>query len=87
MAFAATLLLLVQASVGIAVNLYLRIPTRHLGDHSRRPSSRRPRVARSRARLVVIAIAIDALRLRRRATVVWSSIAASLVIGAGFNGG
>ncbi|MBV9797431.1 MAG: hypothetical protein JO039_05215 [Solirubrobacterales bacterium] len=35
---------------------------------------------------IVIGTVIDALRLRRRAIVVWSSIAASLVIGAGFNG-
>ncbi|MGH2865572.1 MAG: hypothetical protein ACRDJX_10050 [Solirubrobacteraceae bacterium] len=36
--------------------------------------------------VVVIAIAVNALRLAGRSIVVWSNIAALLVIGAGFNG-
>jgi hypothetical protein len=36
--------------------------------------------------LIVIVVAIDALRLGGRAIAIWSSIAAALVVGAAFNG-
>jgi hypothetical protein len=103
MAFAATLLVLLQAAIGIVVNLYVMIPTRHPGAH---PSEYFGGSLHSLAWaiahgavalavhaalglalvLIVIGIAIDGLRLRGWAISVWSTIAALLVIGAGFNG-
>ncbi len=103
MTLAAALLLLVQASIGMVVNLYVTIPTRHPGAH---PSGYfggslrsfiwaithgAPALAVHAALgvalvLIVIGVAINALRLGRRALAVWSSIAALMVIGAGFNG-
>jgi hypothetical protein len=100
---AATLLVLVQAAIGMVVNLYVTIPARHPGAH---PSnyligsfhSVAWAIAHGAVALaihaalglilvvIVVGIAIDALRLRSRAIVVWTSIAASLVIGAAFNG-
>jgi hypothetical protein len=102
-AFAATLLVLLQAAIGMIVNLYVTIPTGHPGAQ---PSeyfggslhSLAWAIAHGGAALafhaalglalvlVVIGIAIDAVRLRGRAIAVWSTIAALLVIGAGFNG-
>jgi hypothetical protein len=103
MAFAATLLVLLQAAIGMLVNLYVTIPTRHPGAHTSEyfGGSLRslawaighgaPALAVHAALgialvVVVIAIAIAALRLPGRAIAVWSTIAALLVIGAGFNG-
>jgi hypothetical protein len=103
LAFAATLLLLLQAGIGMVVNLYVTIPTRHPGAQ---PSNYLGGSLHSLAWaiahgtmalaihaalglalvLVTIGIAIDALRLPGRAIAVWSTIAALLVIGAGFNG-
>lgn len=103
MAFAATLLVLVQAAIGMVVNLYVVIPTNHPGA---RPSdyfggsfhSVVWAIAHGAVALavhaalgvalvfIVIGIAINALRLGDRAIAVWSSLAALLVIGAGFNG-
>jgi hypothetical protein len=103
MAFGATLLVLVQAAIGMVVNLYVAVPTRHPGAH---PSeyfggsfhSVAWAIAHGAVALAVHAafglalvlvagsIAIDALRLHHRAISVWSSVAALLVIGAGFNG-
>ncbi|MBV9944672.1 MAG: hypothetical protein JO262_21285 [Solirubrobacterales bacterium] len=101
---AAILLLLIQAAVGMVVNLYVAIPIRHPGAH---PSGYfggslrsviwaithgAPALAVHAALgvalvFIVIGIAINALRLRKRVgIVVWSTIAASVVIGAGFNG-
>jgi hypothetical protein len=103
MAFAAMLLLLVQAAIGMVVNLYAVIPTHHPGAH---PSdyfggsfhSVVWAIAHGDVALalhaafgvalgfILIAIAINALRLGDRPIGVWSSVAALLVIGAGFNG-
>jgi hypothetical protein len=103
MAFAATLLVLLQAAIGMLVNLYVTIPTRHPGADTSEYFGGSLRslgwaIAHGALALafhaalglalvvVVIAVAIDALRLRGRAIAVWSTVAALLVIGAGFNG-
>jgi len=103
MAFAAMLLLLAQASIGMLVNLYVSVPTRHPGAHpsgylggslqsviwaiAHGPAALAVHAALGVAVMsIVIGTAIDALRHGRRVVAVWSSIAASLVIGAGFNG-
>lgn len=103
MAFAATLLLLVQAAIGMVVNLDVTIPTRHPGAHpseyfggsfhslvwaiAHGPIGLAVHAALGLALvLMVIGIAIDGLRLPGRRISVWSTIAALLVIGAGFNG-
>jgi hypothetical protein len=103
MTFAAVLVLLVQAAIGIVVNLYVVIPRQHPGAH---PSDyfsgsfhgvvwaiAHGAVALAvhaalgvALALIVIGIAINATRLGSRAIGVWSTIAALLVIGAGFNG-
>ena len=103
MAFAATLLVLVEAAIGMVANLYVTIPAHHPGAHP--PEyfggslhSLGWAIAHGAVALTVhtvlglalvlvaIALAIGALRLRGRAIAVWSTIAAALVIGAGFNG-
>lgn len=103
MAFGAMLLVLVQAAIGMVVNLYVTVPTRHPGAHPAEYFSGSFHsvvwaIAHGAVALAVHAtfglalvlivsgIAIDALRLHRRAISVWSSISALLVIGAGFNG-
>ncbi len=103
MAFAAMLLLLIQAAVGIVVNLYVAIPAHHPGAnpsnyvggsfHSLVWAIAHGGVALTihaalgvALAFVVIGIAIDGWRLGSRAIAIWSSIAAMLVIGAGFNG-
>lgn len=103
MVLAAALLLLAQASIGIVVNLDLKIPSRHPGAHpsgyfarslrgvtwaiTHGPPALAVHAALGVALIfIVIGIATSELRLRRRAVAVWSTIAASLVIGAGFNG-
>ncbi len=103
MALAATLLVLLQAAIGIVVNLYVTIPARHPGAHPAEyfggslrslawaivhgPLSLAVHATLGLALvLIAIGIAVDALRLRGRAITVWSTIAAALVIGAGFNG-
>jgi hypothetical protein len=102
-ALAAVLLVLVQAGVGMIVNLDATIPSHHPGAH---PSDYLGGSFRSvvwsighgplalaihaafglTLVLVVIGVSICAARLHHRAIAVWSSIAALLVIGAGFNG-
>lgn len=103
MAFAATLLVLVQAAIGMVVNLYVTIPARHPGAHpseyfggsfhslvwaiAHGPVALAVHAALGLALvLMVIGVAIDGVRLGGRAISVWSTIAALLVIGAGFNG-
>jgi heme A synthase len=103
LAFAATVLVLVQAALGMVVNLYVTIPTRHSGAQ---PSdffggsfdsivwsighgavALAFHAAFGLALVVVVTgTAIYALRLHHGAIAIWSSIAALLVIGAGFNG-
>lgn len=103
MVLAATLLVLVQAAIGMVVNLRVSVPRAHPGA---RPSEYfggsfhsvvwaighgAPALAVHSALglalvVTVIAVAIDLLRLRRRAVAAWSVFAALLVIGAGFNG-
>jgi len=90
MALAATLLLLIQAAIGMVVNLYVSIPIHHPGA---RPSDYFGGSLRSvtcaithgvlalavhatlglALVLIVIGIAINAIRLRRRAEAVWSA--------------
>jgi hypothetical protein len=100
---AAMLLVLLQAAVGMVVNLYVKIPARHPGANASNYFSgsfhsvvwaigHGPVALATHATLglalviVVIATAGHALRLHSGAVAVWSSIAALLVIGAGFNG-
>ncbi len=97
------LLVLAQAAIGVIVNLYVTIPTRHPGAH---PSGYLGgsfhsivwAIGHGAAALavhatlgvalvvVVIAIAINAMRVGGRTVAVWSLLAALLVLGAGFNG-
>jgi hypothetical protein len=103
MVFAATLLVLLQAAIGMLVNLYVTIPTHHPGAHTSEyfggslrslgwavghgaPALAIHATLGLALVVVVIAVAIAALRLPGRAIAVWSTIAALLVIGAGFNG-
>lgn len=103
MALSVTLLLLFQAALGMAVNLYARIPARHLGADPRSYFSGSLQsvgwaIAHGTVALVVhaalglalaglvIAFAIIAVRHHHRGVTAWSSVAALLVIGAGFNG-
>jgi predicted exporter len=103
MAFAAVLLVLVQAAVGIVVNLYVAIPARHPGAHpgnylSGSLHSIGWAIAHGAVALaihatlgialvvVVLGVAIHAWRLGGRAIAILCTIAALLVIGAGFNG-
>jgi len=100
---AATLLVLAQAAIGMAVNLYVMIPPRHPGAHpgdylSGSFQSVNWAIVHGAAALaihaslgiVVAAIAIGvashAFRFGDRVIAGWSTIAAALVIGAGFNG-
>lgn len=97
------MLVLVQAGVGMDVNLYVTIPARHPGAQ---PSSYFAGSFRSVVWaiahgatalvihtalglllvLMVISVAVSALRLRSPAVGAWSVAAGLLVIGAGFNG-
>jgi hypothetical protein len=103
MALAAMLLLLIQAAVGMVVNLYVTIPTHHPGAHPANyfggsfhsvvwAITHGGVALAAHAALgialvfIVIGIAIQTLRLGRRSIAIFSSLAASLVIGAGFNG-
>ncbi len=103
MAFAAILLLLVQAAIGMVVKpvrgdprppsrsapfrlLGRIVPQRHLGDHSRAVALAVHAVLGLALAFIMIGTAINALRLGGRTIALWSSIAALLVIGAGFNG-
>lgn len=102
LAFAATLLVLAQAGIGMVVNLDVVIPTRHPGAHADffggSFHSTIWAIAHGSAGLaihavlglclavVVIGVAIHAVRLGDRTVGAWSSVAALLVIGAGFNG-
>jgi hypothetical protein len=100
---AALILVLVQAAIGMAVNLYVTVPTHHPGAH---PSSyfggsvhsvgwaighgATALAIHATLGLVLAALtagaAIWSLRFGRRAATAWSTLAALLVIGAGFNG-
>jgi hypothetical protein len=101
--FGAMLLVLVQAAIGMVVNLYVTIPTRHPGAkaseffggsfHGVVWAVGHGAVALAfhavlglALVVIVIGTAIYAWRLHRPAITVWSSIAALLVVGAGFNG-
>jgi hypothetical protein len=103
MALAAMLLLLIQAAVGMVVNLYVTIPAHHPGAHPANyfggsfhsvvwaighgAVALAIHAALGLALvLIMIGVAIGAWRLGGRAIAIWSSIAAALVIGAGFNG-
>jgi hypothetical protein len=101
--FAAVLLVLVQAAIGIIINLYVSIPRQHPGAH---PSDYFSGSIHSvvwaiahgavglaahaafgvALALIVVGIAINAIRSGSRATGVWTTVAALLVIAAGFNG-
>jgi hypothetical protein len=103
MLLAVIALVLVQAGIGMYVNLFVTIPTRHPGA---RPSSYFAGSARSVAwavahgaptlvvhavlglalAVLVIGVAVYAVRGGRRPVGAWSVLAGLLVIGAGFNG-
>jgi uncharacterized membrane protein YhaH (DUF805 family) len=103
MIFAAFVLVLGQAAIGMAVNLYVVIPARHPGA---RPSNYLggsvssvvwaighgavPLAVHATLGLALIlltaSVAVRSLRTQRRSVSVWAVLAASLVIGAGFNG-
>lgn len=103
MLFAAVLAILVQASLGMAVNLYVALPARHAGSQ---PSNyftgsyhsvvwaigngAAALAAHAALGLALIVLAFGvvahAIRLGRRAVILWSIIGGLLVIGAGFNG-
>lgn len=103
MLLSAIVLVLVQAGVGVAVNLFVTVPSAHPGAH---PSNYLTgsshsvvwAIAHGVAALaihatlglalvvIVIGVAVHALRSRRRAVSFWSILAGLLVIGAGFNG-
>jgi hypothetical protein len=102
-ALGAVLLVLVQAGIGMVVNLNVTIPSHHPGAHPANYLGGSLRsvvwsIGHGKAALaihaalglglvvIVISTALYALRVHRRAIAVWSSIAALLVIGAGFNG-
>lgn len=97
------LAILAQASLGMAVNLYVAVPARHPGAkpsdyfagsyHSvvwaigHGAAALAAHAALGLA-LIVLAfgVAAHAIRLGRRAVMVWSILGGLLVIGAGFNG-
>jgi hypothetical protein len=103
MLLGATGLVLVQAGIGMYVNLYVAIPTQHPGA---RPKSYFGGSARSVAwavahgaptlvihavlglalAVLVIGVAVCAVRRGSRPVGAWSVLAGLLVIGAGFNG-
>jgi hypothetical protein len=101
--FGAILLILVQAGIGMAVNLYVTVPVHHPGAHpsdylsgsfhsvvwaiAHGPVALAVHAAFGLALAVmVISVAVRAVRLRRRSIATWSVLAGLLVIGAGFNG-
>jgi hypothetical protein len=103
MLLAAILLVLVQAGLGMAVNLYVAVPAHHPGAHpgdyfAGSADSVAWAIGHGTAALaihatlglalviVVIGVAIHALRSGRRAVGAWSVLGGLLVIGAGFNG-
>jgi hypothetical protein len=99
----AAVLVLIQAAIGMFVNLYVTIPAHHPGV---RPANYFGGSARSVAWavthgpealalhatlglalvLVVIGVAVRSFAVAPRQVRVWSTLAALLVIGAGFNG-
>jgi hypothetical protein len=103
MILGAIVLVLVQAGIGMDVNLYVAIPAQHPGA---RPSDYFGGSARSVAwsvahgapalvihavlglalAVLVIGVAVYAIRSGHRPAGAWSVLAGLLVIGAGFNG-
>jgi hypothetical protein len=102
MAFGAILLILVQAGIGVAVNLYVTVPARHPGAH---PSDYLSgsfhsvvwAIAHGPVALAVhtalglaLALMVISIAVRavglRRTITAWSVLGGLLVIGAGFNG-
>jgi hypothetical protein len=103
MVLGAIVLVLVQAGIGMDVNLYVAIPAQHPGA---RPSAYFGGSVRSVAwavahgapglvvhtvlglalAVLVIGVAVYAIRLGNRPIGAWSVLAGLLVIGAGFNG-
>lgn len=103
MTLVAMLLVLIQAAIGMVVNLYVAIPRGHPGAHPADYFAGSFRgvvwaIAHGAVGLavhaalglalvlLVIIVAINALRFGGRAIGVWSTSAALLVIGAAFNG-
>lgn len=101
--FAAVVVILTQASLGMTVNLYVTIPPHHAGSkpsdyfagsyHSvvwaigHGAAALAAHAALGLALIVLaLGVAVHAVRLRRRAVIVWSVLGGLLVIGAGFNG-
>jgi hypothetical protein len=103
MVLTATLLVLAQAAVGMVVNLYVTIPSRHPGAragdffagsfhsviwaiaHGSAALAVHATLGLALA-VVVVAVTVEAFRRGDRSLRIWSSLAALLVIGAGFNG-
>ena len=103
MVFGAIVLIMVQSSIGMVVNLDVTVPTHHTGAHptdylSGSVSSVTWAIAHGALALaihaalglalavMVIGVAVRAVRLRRAVITWWSVLAGLFVIGAGFNG-
>jgi hypothetical protein len=102
LAFAAMLLVLAQAAIGMVINLDVVIPSRHPGAHADFFGGSFHSVIWAIAHggaalaihallglflaVIVLGVAIHAVRLGDRTVGAWSSVATLFVIGAGFNG-
>jgi hypothetical protein len=103
MLLAAVVAILLQASLGMVVNLYVTVPTHHSGSQ---PSDyfagsyhsvvwaighgaaalAAHAVLGLALLLLAVGVAAHAIRLARRAVMIWSVLGGLLVAGAGFNG-